>query len=934
MAERRTHPNGGVYERGPDGQWHLVSQSPVMGPAIGNDPRIPGSLQGQALQNQNTAVNARVNQATEAAQVRQANAQATKAENEARISNKSAANPGFDYEQKLRGEFQGLPQVKQYTEAANSLSGMLKAPNTPQGDLQVVYAFAKIMDPGSVVREGEMDMATNTASIVENLERQYGRLSDGNRLPPAVRQGLIESARQKMGGLNATYGQAYKQYRDLAVQNGVDPERVTGPYAGDVVSGKEADYIRSAGGSPRSALADPNADFRTENNPERSAFIDSMVRTGVPFDQAQKLYKERFPEAPVFEDRGEWNKAVQFAKKFPGSPGSFGQSLDQVPLNQTEQDRNWLGQTTPGQVATLYANAAAGGIPSALAGQEGQQTVQGARDDLGGFSLVPEVAGAITGTLGVHKALGGLSNIKPFNFLANNPQARMLGADIGYGGLYGGTQNPDNPIAGAAMGAGAGLAGNVIGRSVVAPGIRAGANALGFNAPRALSPADNMVAGQTLKADPEQVMGRMQEAVDLRMPFTLADADPRLRALGGSVVRKSPDAYAFADNAIGSRAGGQQERALGLINTQLAPAGDINAITAAATKRAQAGSKDLYDAAMRHAAPDDVELGEILRSPTMERVARDAYETALNKGENPAELSFEVDSITGQTRIAANPNWRTLQYMKFGLDKMAGQGGDSSLKVLQRRFNTRLSRLNPDFRQANKAYADVAKQGSAAQAGYGATKPGVMPPQVGSQLGSMKPDQLPYFQQGYASSLADTVGNTRLATDPYERIYGSPNQQQKLGMVFPEGAPRFAQARGLERNMSETTRELFGGSPTQPRAEADKLFEGGLAEGAMDLGLSVASGTPPINAMRAGLFAGRSGFGGLKDAWKLGMGKSAKEKADKLAPLLFNPNSEEVLAQLGDLLAAKRARDAYIQRTGMFGSGIGAPLAIGAYTNN
>jgi hypothetical protein len=267
--------------------------------------------------------------------------------------------------------------------------------------------------------------------------------------------------------------------------------------------------------------------------------------------------------------------------------------------------------------------------------------------------------------------------------------------------------------------------------------------------------------------------------------------------------------------------------------------------------------------------------------------------------------------------------------MKFALDKMPEQ------ENLARRFNGQLGKLNPDFRKANLEYAKEMRRGDIAEAGYGAASPNIRAPELGASMAAPKNMKDPgLFRQGYGSNLIDKARGMRDSANPYEvASMASPDQLAKMQALSPGLYNKFGQARGLEGDMAATNKELFGGSPTQPRAEADKMFEGGLVDGAMDLTLSVAAGTPPINAMRAGLFAGRSGFSGMKDAWKLGSVRGAKQKADDLAPLLFNPDSEANLALLSDLVAAKKAHDEYVRRTGMFGAGIGAPLAIGAYAN-
>jgi hypothetical protein len=180
---------------------------------------------------------------------------------------------------------------------------------------------------------------------------------------------------------------------------------------------------------------------------------------------------------------------------------------------------------------------------------------------------------------------------------------------------------------------------------------------------------------------------------------------------------------------------------------------------------------------------------------------------------------------------------------------------------------------------------------------------------------------LPYFQQGYASNMADMIGRNRLTTDPYNLIYGSPFQRQNMGIVFPQGADKFGRAAQLEGDMSRTATELTGGSQTQPRAEADKLFDGGnLADNAFDLGVSAATGVPPIGLIRKGI----GNF--TRDSLKFGFGKSAQAKADAIAPLLLNPDPSANLQTLGDLVRMDQARRAYLNRIGAGGAQVGAGM--------
>jgi hypothetical protein len=174
----------------------------------------------------------------------------------------SIQNQHFNQNQGLRQEFNNLPEVKNYSDAISSLAGAMKAPDNAQGDLAVVYSFAKAMDPGSVVREGEMDMANATASQVQQVNQMVQAITAGKRLPPAVRVHLIDAARQKIAGLRAPYDQQYQRYSELAHANGFNPQEIVGSPLYKSVEPIEEQYIRSHGGTPR----DPNAPLNVQSS--------------------------------------------------------------------------------------------------------------------------------------------------------------------------------------------------------------------------------------------------------------------------------------------------------------------------------------------------------------------------------------------------------------------------------------------------------------------------------------------------------------------------------------------------------------------------------------------------------------------------------------------------------------------------------------------
>lgn len=216
-------PGGPIYglPRQPTPQTPAQSQGDVLG-----NIRTQQQIQAQPLQNANTQTNIEQSRA-------------------------SISNQRFNQNQGLRQEFNALPLVKNYSTVVQTMSGALRAPDNAQGDLAVLYAFAQTMDPNSVVRESESQMAQNTASLFDQLKVKYNMVTEGQRLPPAVRQGLIEASRAKLMGINDIYNQTRHQYADLAKRNGFDPVEIIGPHLADSIRSEQEDYIRAHGGIPR-----------------------------------------------------------------------------------------------------------------------------------------------------------------------------------------------------------------------------------------------------------------------------------------------------------------------------------------------------------------------------------------------------------------------------------------------------------------------------------------------------------------------------------------------------------------------------------------------------------------------------------------------------------------------------------------------------------
>lgn len=459
----------------------------AMGPAIGGNPLIPGQLEAQPLNNQGQRLqNTHTQQQIEAQPLQNENTAVNIQQGRASIVNQQLGQKGD-----LRDKFNALPQVKTFTEAMQALGGAMKAPESPQGDLAVIYSFAKAMDPGSVVREGEMDMANSTASVAQRIQQQYGMLGTGKRLPPEVRVGLIEAMRQKVGAMQPAYAQQYEHYADLAKKSGFDPVDIVGDRVEKAYQPIEEGYIRAHGGTPHPPEQGAPAQnlatdkYREEYDPEVTAALNAAIRNGVPYERAAAMVRASNFNAP---DRATYEKAVQYAKQNPGYKQSLAEATRTVPTTGFQRfaaspTGAFLSGAAKG--ATFgFADEGAGAINALKGGDytQGRDAFAGRQNILAGEHPVADLAGQVAGAItpGIGTAAGlSRAGIKGGMFGARTPLPTVLSregvaGDAIYGGLYGaGSDNEDR-----LRGAGAGLLTGVLGGAAARGAVGAGAAAL------------------------------------------------------------------------------------------------------------------------------------------------------------------------------------------------------------------------------------------------------------------------------------------------------------------------------------------------------------------------------------------------------------------------------------------------------------------------
>jgi hypothetical protein len=139
---------------------------------------------------------------------------------------KRAASEGMpasgDDTSKLRNEIQGLPSYKNIAQAAPVYKSMSEAAgrDTRAADVNMIYGMAKIMDPGSVVRESEMSVAQAIATLPQQLQAAIkSQMTETGRLTPELRAQIMMEARSRITAYQGMFDQDATMYRQIAKDN-------------------------------------------------------------------------------------------------------------------------------------------------------------------------------------------------------------------------------------------------------------------------------------------------------------------------------------------------------------------------------------------------------------------------------------------------------------------------------------------------------------------------------------------------------------------------------------------------------------------------------------------------------------------------------------------------------------------------------------------
>lgn len=138
----------------------------------------------------------------------------------------AALPPNFDDTQKLRKELTAQKNVAKFDDSIGVYQSMIQsAPlDSPASDLDLVNGLAKILDPESVVREGEFATVQRSQSIPDQLKGQLQFVFEGKgKLTPEAREKVMQIARNRMTSYRDLASKDTERFGVLARRYGMDP---------------------------------------------------------------------------------------------------------------------------------------------------------------------------------------------------------------------------------------------------------------------------------------------------------------------------------------------------------------------------------------------------------------------------------------------------------------------------------------------------------------------------------------------------------------------------------------------------------------------------------------------------------------------------------------------------------------------------------------
>lgn len=180
------------------------------------------------------------------------------------VASGALAPAQFGQAQQLGNDY--VQETKSFWIQRSAFQQVLSAnpsPTSPAGHMALIFAYMKLLDPNSVVRETEYANAQNASAVPDRIRNLYNRIVDGALLTPRQIADFRNQARDIYLGAKTGASQIKAVYDQRAVAQGLPPDRVT--YMLDDPVGPQE---RQAGSGQPAQPKQPPQIGRTYNHPQ------------------------------------------------------------------------------------------------------------------------------------------------------------------------------------------------------------------------------------------------------------------------------------------------------------------------------------------------------------------------------------------------------------------------------------------------------------------------------------------------------------------------------------------------------------------------------------------------------------------------------------------------------------------------------------------
>jgi hypothetical protein len=135
-------------------------------------------------------------------------------------------DPKFKQSADLRNSFEALTKEARIIVPAFGKMESAFAQDSKSGDVAALFAFMKMLDPTSVVRESEFATAGQAGSLPDQVQAYWDKFTGQGRLTPAQRAEILSAGRSQLAPYKRAFDETAANYRALAERFGLKPEDV------------------------------------------------------------------------------------------------------------------------------------------------------------------------------------------------------------------------------------------------------------------------------------------------------------------------------------------------------------------------------------------------------------------------------------------------------------------------------------------------------------------------------------------------------------------------------------------------------------------------------------------------------------------------------------------------------------------------------------